>query len=260
MKLSNFLDDLKHEDPWVQASCIIALGKTGDRKAIKHLIGILQNKDEVEWLRGCAAIALGRISDQEVMLPLFNALQDDSLIVSRAAILASADLKNKQSIPHLEGILRDQSKKELHPLAINVLGAIGGSGAASTLIQALENPDVRVKRNAALALGELRIQTAVLHLMNRMHDDDECLRAIVASALGLIGDKRAVEILVEALNDPSEKVRIIASSSLGYLGDCKAVPSLEKALQDENKTVRELAAIALSKLRPKDQSVTEERI
>jgi HEAT repeat protein len=144
MEPGNCSYDLKNEDPWVRASCIIALGKTGDRNAIKHLIGILENKNEVEWLRGCAAIALGRISDKEVMLPLINALQDGSLIVSRAAILGLGDLKDKQSIPHLEGILQDQIKKELHPLTVNVLSTVGGGEVASTLIQALESPDVRV--------------------------------------------------------------------------------------------------------------------
>lgn len=253
MDLRNYLDDLNNQDPRIRASGIIALGKSGDRNAAQHLIGILENKNEVEWLRGCAAIALSRIPGKEVIPPLIKALQDESLLVSRAAILALGDLKCQPAIPYLERILRDQSKEELQATTVNVLGTIGGCEVAPVLLQTLENPDKRVKRNAALALGELHIEKAVLPLMNLMIEDDECLRAIAASSLGLIGDKRAVETLIEALNDQSETVRIIAASSLGYLGDSKAVSSLEKALQDENKTVRETAGVALLKLKSHDK-------
>jgi HEAT repeat protein len=255
--MTNYLDDLNSKDPRIRASSIIALGKTGERTAVKHLIGVMEDKNEVEWLRGCAAIALGRISGEEVVPPLIKALADDSLLVSRSVISALGDLRCKQAIPYLEAILRDESKKELQAVTVNVLGAIGGREIASVLLQALKNPDNRVKRNAALALGELRIEKAVPPLMNLMKDDDECLRAIAASSLGLIGDKLAVASLIEALNDRSETVRIIAASSLGYLGDTKAIPPLEKALHDENKTVRKMAEEALSKLRSQDRLISK---
>ena len=253
MELRNYLDDLNSHDPRIRASSIIALGKTGDQHAASILIGILENKNEVEWLRGCAAIALSRIPGEEVIQPLIDALRDESLFVSRAAIMALGDLKCKPAIPCLEGILQDQGKKDLQASIVSVLKTIGGSEAAPALLQALGNPDKRVKRNAALALGELHIEKAVVPLMNLMKDGDECLRAIAASSLGVIGDKRAVETLIEALNDRSETVRTIAASSLGYLCDSRAVSPLKKALDDENKTVRQIAAVALSKLRSSDK-------
>jgi len=249
VELKNYLDDLNSQDPRIRASSIIALGKTGDRNAAKHLVGILENKNEVEWLRGCAAIALSRIPTEEGVQPLIEALQDDSLFVSRAAVLALGDLKCRPAIPYLEEILQDPGKKELQASIVSVLKTIGGTEVAPALLQALGNPDKRVKRNAALALGELRIEKAVLPLMKLMKDEDECLRAIAASSLGLIGDNRAVETLIEALNDHSKTVRTIAASSLGYLGDSGALSALQKALHDENKTVREIVTIALSKLR-----------
>jgi HEAT repeat protein len=249
MDLSNYIDDLNNPDPGIRASSIIALGKTEDKNAAVHLTRILKNKNEIDWLRGCAAIALSRIPGEESIPPLIEALQDENLLVSRAAILALGDLKYQPAIPYLEEILQSQDKKELHAAAITILGTISGREAAQVLLQALENPDNRVKRNAALALGELHIEKAVIPLMNLMKEDDECLRAIAASSLGLIGDKQAVEALIIALSDISENVRTIAASSLGYLGDSKSIPLLEKALQDENKSVRETAGAALLKLK-----------
>ena len=62
METETFEESLNSEDPRIRASAIMALGKSGNRDALKQLIEILENKDEVDWIRGCAAIALGRIS------------------------------------------------------------------------------------------------------------------------------------------------------------------------------------------------------
>jgi HEAT repeat protein len=240
-------ENLQNEDLRIRASSIIAMGKAGDKDAIPRLVEILENKSEVEWLRGCAAIALGRISGDEVVSPLLQALRDESLFVNRAAILALGDLEIKSAVPYLESILKDPSKKELHAVTVNVLAQIGGSEA--TLLEALEDPDVRVRCNSALALGNLRTESAVLPLIKLMDDSDESLRAVAASSLGLIKDKRAVKKLTAALEDKAETVRAIAASSLGYLGDKKAVPGLEKALQDKNINVRKQAAAAIERLK-----------
>jgi HEAT repeat protein len=251
MKTSTYSDSSKNEDLTTRASAIIALGKTRDRDATKSLVEILDNKSEVEWLRGCAAIALARISGDEVIPPLINALRDDSLVVCRAVILALGDVRSEQAISPLKTILQNQSKKDLHALTINVLAEIGGCQVTSTLLQALESLNSQVRCSAALALGDLRIEEAVLPFLRLMNDSDECLRAIAASSLGLIGDNRAVGLLIEALNDRAETVRTIAASSLGYLGDSRAIAPLEKTLGDKSKTVRKQALVALSKLRPK---------
>jgi HEAT repeat protein len=185
----------------IRASEIIALGNSGDRGAINTLVGILNDKKEVALLRGCAATALGRLSGNEVIIPLINALEDESLIVSRSAVLALSDVGSEQSLLPLTRVLENQNKKELHALIINVLGKVGGHKVRSTLLKALESENSGVKCNAALALGELRTEDAVLPLINLMNDSDECLRGIAASSLGLILDKRAVLPLIEALND-----------------------------------------------------------
>jgi HEAT repeat protein len=255
MEPGDYTDSSRDEDVRIRASAIIVMGKTGDRDAIKPLIEILENKSEVDWLRGCAAIALGRLAGEEVIPPLINALQDDSIVVCRAVISALGDVRSRQAVLPLKGILENHSKEELHPLTIKVLGEIGGREIIPTLLQALESANNRVRVRAALALGELRTEEAVLHFIKLIKDGNECLRAIAASSLGLIGDKQAVEPLIEALNNDAETVRVIAASSLGCLGDSGAIPPLEKALDDKSQTVRKQAAAALSKLERKEELV-----
>jgi HEAT repeat protein len=240
-----------NEEIRIRASEIIALGKSGDREAIRQLVEILENKSEIDWLRGCAAIALGRISGEEVMPALITALKAESPLVARTAILALSDTGSQKALPALKALLDDKSKQELHPLTINVLKTIGGHKADSTLLQALDNPAIQVRRNAALALGDLRTKAAVGPFIKMMSDSDECLRAIIASALGLIGDQAAYQVLAAALNDSTETVRAVAASSLGCLGDVKAVALLEKAKDDSSEIVRQQAAVALAKLKSK---------
>lgn len=238
-----------NEELQIRASSIIAMGRAGDRSVIQYLKEVIEDRNEVEWLRACAAIALGRISGEEAVSILFDALQSESGILSRAVIIALRDARIRQAIKPLQNILEDQNKKELHALVINAIGTIGGRSVSATLIQALENTDVLVRRSAALELSDMRIEEAMVPFMKLIGDGDECLRTIAASALGLLGDSRAADTLITALNDAAETVRTVAASSLGYLGEKRAIPPLEKALGDRSKNVSKQAAVALSKLK-----------
>ena len=99
------------EEIRTRASAIIAMGKTGDRDAVKSLVMVLGNKGEVDWLRACAAIALGRLAGDEVATPLIDALDDESSIVKRAAITALGEARSEQAIPALRAILEDNARK-----------------------------------------------------------------------------------------------------------------------------------------------------
>jgi HEAT repeat protein len=245
---------LNDDDLNIRSSQIIAMGNSKDRGVIHTLIEILKNPKEVSLLRACAAMALGKLSGNEVISPLIDAVEDEQMIVSRAAILALGEVGSQQSIPTLIGVLENQNKKELHALAIKVLSKIGGTKVKSNLLKALESENNGVKRNAAIALGDLGTKDVVPPLIKLMNDCDECLREIAASSLSLIKDNRAVEALIGALSDQAETVRTMAASSLGYLGDNRAIKPLEKALNDKNILVRQMAASSLDKLKAKKKT------
>ncbi len=249
MKPENLLQNMNDDDIKSRASAIVTIGKTGNRDAIGTLIEILGNPNEVDWLRGCAAIALGRLSGDEVIPPLIDAMQDDNIEVSRAAISAFGYIKNRQAMPYLQEILEDERKAKLHTIAVTVLGEIGGLEATPTLLKTLESPDNKVRIRAAMALRELRSEETVTPFIELMNDEDECLRAIAASSLGFLNDRRAVEPLIKALGDCTETVRAITASSLGCLNDRRAISPLERALNDKSQTVRKQASAALTKIK-----------
>ena len=253
METRTYPNSLDDENTRIRASAIIQMGRTGNRDAIKSIIEVLENKEEVDWLRGCAAMVLGRLSDEAVIPPLINALQDDSIIVSRAVISALGYTKSPQAVPYLKPLLENKDKEELHAITITVLGEIGGHEIIPTLLQTLERSNDLVRVRAALALGEFRTEKAVPHFLKLLKDENETLRATAASSLGLIGDKRAVEPLLAALNDESGTVRAIAASSLGCLADISAILHLEKALDDNSEVVRKQVAAALFKISSREK-------
>jgi hypothetical protein len=75
------------------------------------------------------------------------------------------------------------------------------------LVELLGDRELKVRLQAALAIGQLRDRRAVPSLIGALRDGHPLVRAMVAHALGLIGDSRAVVPLGERLKDRDGLVR-----------------------------------------------------
>ena len=94
------------------------------------------------------------------------------------------------------------------------------------LIALLADPEARLRRRAALALGRVGLAEAVLPLVERLADPEAEVRQMAAFALGLIGDASAAGPLHLALDDPSAKVQGRAAQALGRVGDSAAAGAI----------------------------------
>jgi cyclophilin family peptidyl-prolyl cis-trans isomerase/HEAT repeat protein len=111
----------------------------------------------------------------------------------------------------------------------------GGAGAAATPLSAdlgrlLTDPEARVRRRAALAVGRVGLREGAPLLIALLNDSDPEVRQMAAFALGLIGDRIARDPLVTALGDPSLLVQGSAARALGLLGDPAAAQAISGAL------------------------------
>ena len=133
----------------------------------------------------------------------------------------------------------------------SVVVAIGQTHAklVQKLVNALQDENSYVRRNAASALGNIGNQAAVEPLIKALQDEESYVRSNAAEALGKTGDKAAVQPLIKALQDKNPYVRSNAAWALGKIGNQAAVEPLINALQD-NKVyyVRRYAAEALGKI------------
>jgi len=150
-------------------------------------------------------------------------------------------------IERLEAIERSHRAKQTPTIVIEA--------ERNVLLRDLENPDHKVRRKAAQALGELKDESAVNPLIRCLDDEKWPVREASAEALGRLKDSSAIVGLVRRLkHDTSARARGAIAWALGEIGDVKAIDSLSELLYDKEDRVVSAAAHALRKIG--DQSVT----
>lgn len=97
--------------------------------------------------------------------------------------------------------------------------ATQAAGGGGDLVALLSDPEARVRRRSALAIGRVRLAEAVPALTEVMQSDrDPEVRQMAAFAMGLIGDASAAPALMAALNDPDALIQGRAAEALGLIG------------------------------------------
>ena len=96
------------------------------------------------------------------------------------------------------------------------------------LIALLSDPDPRLRRRVALAIGRVGLADGVKPLSGTLADSDPEVRQTAAFALGLIGDVSASAALVPALMDTAIPVRGRAAEALGLIGAKDAAAAVGK--------------------------------
>ena len=99
------------------------------------------------------------------------------------------------------------------------------------LIAMLGDPQGRVRRRAALAVGRVGLAEGVAPLSALLGDGDAEVRSMAAFALGLIGDRAAIPALRTALSDADVRVRGRAAESLGRLNDTESAAAIGELLR-----------------------------
>jgi len=108
-----------------------------------------------------------------------------------------------------------------------------------TLFESLSMP---VRREMALALGDLAGSVAVSNLIRLASTADDEARLIAVDALGKIGGPRAVTALKRAASDTDEAVRAESIRSLGQL----AIAEVKKGVAVSNKVSVETLLLDVS--------------
>ncbi|MGQ4647335.1 HEAT repeat domain-containing protein [Lyngbya aestuarii] len=111
-----------------------------------------------------------------------------------------------------------------------VLGK-ANSRMVEKLQAALKDSDSFVRRQAAVALGEIGNAQAVEALSAALKDSDSFVRREAAEALGEIGNAQAVEALIAALNNSDSEVRSYAAEALGEIGNAETLKKLIYSLE-----------------------------
>jgi len=114
------------------------------------------------------------------------------------------------------------------------------------LIRLLGDPEARVRRRAALALGRVGLSEGVEPLTRLLDDEEIEVRQMAAFAIGLLGDAAARPALMKALEDPDPVLQGRAAEALGAIGDRADADAIGAMVR------RHVAAGALANIDPEE--------
>ena len=126
--------------------------------------------------------------------------------------------------------------------------AVYARPAPSDLVKLLTDPEGRVRRRAALAVGRVGLVDGVAPLLPLLSDGDVEVRQMAAFALGLIGHASARPALLQALQDAEPIVQGRAAEALGLIADRADADAVSAMVRTR------IAAGALTGIEPDDLS------
>lgn len=174
----------------------------------------------------------------------------------RPGTTSQADDSGAASVKTLVTALSDPDV-QVRRSAIGSLRLLGNTRAVEPLVKVLET-DAETAYDAINALGDLRDPRSVEALVSYLNKRNGDYLGVAAFQLGEIGrtvvgslwlqEHGGVEALISLLKDGSEYERCQAAIALGKSRDDRAIESLKLAVQERNENVRQKAAEALRAL------------
>ena len=221
-QLCTLVEEEGFVDAWVRllaegkaaakAQVAATLGVMGINRSLSQLLAALGDRDEGVQLAATAALV--RLRDRRCLEPLLTALAEPRRWPpARVAEVLLA--LGPASIPPLLGLLAG-GPEDVALRAINILGLFKDDRVIPALEHALQAGTVAIRREAALALGEMG-HSAAAALIAALADPEAEVRAAAARALGRLQCRAAGESLQSCLADSSWEVRVAAGAALAAI-------------------------------------------
>lgn len=242
-RLNFLIKQLSHADVSARRCAAEVLGKAEDGRAIRALVGALD--DNNDGVQACAAKALAQIGNA-AFLPVLSALEHGSNIQRRRAAEILGELRASRAIEPLIGAL-DDSDEAVQVCAAKALTQIGNA-AIPALLSVLEDGSNLQQKRAAEVLGNIGDQRAVPALIDALAQGYPALRQQAARGLGDLKDNVAVPALIAAMQDKDVPVRVSAAEALGKIRDRRAIQALQSALHEGDESIRRCAAVAYAQI------------
>ncbi|MDB6018969.1 MAG: lyase domain protein repeat-containing protein [Pedosphaera sp.] len=251
----------------------VALGKTGDQRAIKPLEAALEDNDN--HVRVAAVEALSQIGASECSAALFRRLQDSDHHVRAAAVEALGRMGDPRIVDPIAKSLLNDSSWDVRKLSVEALGRIKDDRATQLLWQALTDKDHDVRQTAAAALGHIPEPRSIGPLVLALKDENSSVRQAAKASLRQIdrqwevspGAESVIPELEAAVNNKEYWVAQSAADTLAKINDMRqrsletsfiidpakqkrdlAITLLADTLRDLDRDVRQAAAEALGRI------------
>lgn len=200
--------------------------------------------------RRAAVLRLSTLSEDVSVELLQLALSDEDRTVRLAAARMAIAFDMRSFNAAVRPWLSSNNAEE-RLVAVELLARKPEEADIVILSRSLMDPDPHARAAAAEGLGRVALQHQSLArpaLMNALDDPEVKVRIEVAAALGKIGDSSVSVAVAAHLPDPEASVRAQLAIALGTIGDPSVVPALLVAASDQQPQVVAKVAEALGML------------
>jgi len=261
-KLSLWLDELRHDLPKEDhRTAEEAVRKIGT-KALPYLFQMIRQPEQIETKVRSLKVRMKRLVglDSSYDLALSFASEAERYLTVIIAFRALGPIA-EPALPELTNLLQNTDTSFI---AASALAGIGPA-ALPPLTNALQNSDLKIRADAAGAVGFLGADAlpALPGLLSCLRDDDKRVRLNAASSLGEVGrvkPEAVVPALLNTLRNTNTAVRVVTAEALGKIGgEAKAaVPALVELLRDGDSRVRLAATNAMRQIDPQSTAISLE--
>jgi len=144
--------------------------------------------------------------DKNAIAPLVKFLGELKTIHARKKMIEALTVLGRKDIQAVSKGLNDQRWYVVRNI-IYILRKIGDKGAVEFLLRTVKHPDIRVRKEAIMALGELGGQAVVKTLRECLDDPDVQVRIGSVKAFGTIGSEVSKKIVLEKISEKGFKER-----------------------------------------------------
>lgn len=208
------------------------------------------------------AFALQRLEDPRALNALLALTGDAHPYTRMFAVKGLAALKDRTALPLLVP-LASSGDRLVATEAVRALGRIGDPGGAPALRAIIENrnADVRLRSEAAAAIGGIRTTGVSDVLVDLLLDPHSSLRAAALRSLAALDPEAFITVLSSLDPDADWNVRAALASVLGTLTPDLGLPRLQSLLNDSDQRVVPSVLASLVKLRdPRAAAIMAQRL
>ncbi len=228
MECLYILQSLKEHDESTLREAIFAAGEYKCKEAIPVLVELLQS-DNI-GLQEAAEISLRKIDGPETVEALVPLLSHKDPSVRNIVIDILKDIGD-QNLDSLIALL-DSEDRDIRIFVADILGSIKSVIVVMPLCNLLLNdPDVNVRQQAAVSLGNIGHPEAI-KCLKRALNDEEWVQFSVIEAFKKIKDPSSAKYLLDFLGKGSEMIDSMIIDTLGEIGTVKVVPVLFNKLKE----------------------------
>ncbi len=183
-----------------------------------------------------AEYALRKIRGPKTIQKMLPHLQSEDSSLRNVAMDILREI-SCDDVAALQPLLRDHDP-DIRIFMADIMGHSKSKLSVQPLCEALlKDPEVNVRYQAAMSLGNLAFPEAAEALHQAMHDE-EWVQFSVVEALTKIGADSTINALVQSLNTCSPLVASVIIDALGELKNIKAVPFLLKFIEKAPEVLR----------------------